>query len=406
MVESGPDVAAVLSAEFLRDPLPTYAYLRVHEPVSLVDLPDGGHAWLVSRHEDVRRGLSDPRLSNDQATLKMSTPFDALPDALRSATVTDVANLDPPDHARLRSFITVPFSAAAAARLRPWLVELANELIDGFTGLDTVDLVAEFAAPFAGRSLAEICGIPAADYAEVQSLANAVVTAIHGGTPEALVQPAQRLHGYIGSVIAARSATPGDDLFSDLVTAHRDGQLSADELTSTIFGLLNAGQEGTANLIGNGLHLLLTHPGELARLRADPGLLPSAVEEFARYTAPLDLPIFRSSPTDTDIAGTTIPANEPIMFSLLSAGHDESVFGCPAGLDIARVDNRHLAFGRGRHICPGAALGRVQAQVAIGELLARTGDALRLAVPAKQITRRPSGVTRSVSALPAHLDLT
>ncbi|PKW18035.1 cytochrome P450 family protein [Saccharopolyspora spinosa] len=389
-----------LSPEFLANPLPTYAFLRTNQPVSPVALPDGGRAWLVTRYDDVRKGLSDPRLSNDQTRLRVSTPFDALPVAVRPAIVGDVQNLDPPDHTRIRRLLAPVFSAQAAERMRPRLVALAGELIDSFGDRPQVDLVAEYAAPFAGRSLAEICGIPADQHEHFQSLANAVVTAIHGGTPDALVAPALELYEYIESLCADREAHTGEDLLSALVREHKDGHLSRPELTSTIFGLLNAGQEGTANLIGNGLHLLLTHPAELTRLQADPQLLPSAVEEFARYTAPLDLPIFRSSEKDTQFAGTAVPAHEPIMFSLLSAGHDESRFDKPAQLDIGRADNHHLAFGRGTHFCPGAPLARVQVQVAIGELLARTGSALRLAVAADQIVPRTSVVTRALAALP------
>ncbi|MFD9736502.1 cytochrome P450 [Umezawaea sp. NPDC059074] len=403
MTPSPSAVPEPLSAEFLKCPLPTYAHLRSADPVSPIALPGGGRAWLVTRYADVRHGLSDPRLSNDQSRLSMATPFDALPAELRSATVRDVQNTDPPDHTRLRALLAPAFSAAAAERLRPRLVALANELIDAFAGREVVDLVADYAAPFAGRALAEVCGIPEHEYARFQSLANAVVTAIHGGSPEALVAPATELHGYIGDLLAARPAEPSDDVLSDLVRANRDGLLSGDELSSTVFGLLNAGQEGTANLIGNGLHLLLTHPAELARLRADPGLLPTAVEEFARLTAPLDLPIFRSGAVDVEFGATTVPAGEPIMFSLLSSGHDGERFPDPTALDVGRTDNPHLAFGRGTHFCPGAPFGRVQVRVAIGELLARTGGALRLAVPADRIARRPSVVTRALDALPAHL---
>ncbi|MGW3472880.1 cytochrome P450 [Saccharopolyspora sp. NPDC000995] len=354
----------------------------------------------MTRYDDVRKGLSDPRTSNDQTQHPVSTPFDALPAVVRPAIVGDVQKFDPPDNKRIRRMLAPAFWAQAAERLRPSLIALAGELIDSFGERPQVDLVAEYAAAFAGRSLAEIFGIPADQHEHFQSLANAVVTAIHGGTPDALVAPALELYDYIETFCADREAHAGEDLLSVLVREHKDGHLNRPELTSRIFALLNAGQEGTANLIGNGLHLLLTHPAELARLRAYPQLLPSAVEEFARYTAPLDLPIFRSSGKDTQFAGTAVPAHEPIMFSLLSAGHDENRFDKPAQLDIGRADNHHLAFGRGTHFCPGVPLARVQVQVAIGELLARTGSASRFAVAADQIVARTSVVTRGLAALP------
>ncbi|MET0134381.1 MAG: cytochrome P450 [Kibdelosporangium sp.] len=400
MTEPTDPPAPPMSPGFLANPLPTYAFLRKNQPVAPLPLPNGGRAWLVTRYDDVRKGLTDPLMSNNQAKLAVDTPFEALPAHLRPFISGDVQNLDPPDHTRIRKLLTPAFSAQAAERLRPRLAEVARELIDGFGGRTEVDLIAEYAAPFAGRSFAEICGIPGAGYEQFQSLAAGVVNAIHGGAPDALVTPALKLYDYVEALCAARKAHSDGGLIADLVREHTAGGLSKSELTSTIFGLLIAGQEGTANLIGNGLHLLLTHPAELARLRADARLMPLAVEEFARYTAPLDLPIFRSSPKDTCFAGTTVPANEPIMFSLLSAGHDETQFDRPDRLDIERVPNQHLAFSRGTHFCPGAPLGRVQVQVAIGELLTTIGPALRLAVPADRITPKASVVTRSIAALP------
>jgi cytochrome P450 len=389
-----------LSKEFFADPPKTYEWLRANDPVVPVEVPGGGRAWLVTRYDDVRAGLSDPRLSNVQARLAMSTPFDALPPALRAATVRDVQNLDPPEQTRLRRLISAPFSAQSAARHRPRLTALAQELIDGFAD-GVTDLVADYAAPFAGRALAELLGVPAEDHPVFQSLSNAVVNAIHGGEPEALAAPATELHGRIRELLAAKAAAPADDLLTTLLHAREQGTLTDDELTSTVFGLLNAGQEGTTNLIGNGLHLLLTHPAELDRLRADPSLLPFAIEEFARLTAPLDLPIFRSCPVAIELGGVTVPANEPIMFSLQSSGRDETRFPRPEQLDIRRANKSHLAFGHGAHFCPGAPFGRVQAQIAIGELLARTEP--RLAVRPGEIRPRASVVTRGLTALPVHL---
>ncbi|WP_329041378.1 cytochrome P450 [Streptomyces sp. NBC_00178] len=379
----------------------TYAWLRDNRPVAPIALPGGDRAWLITRYDDVRAGLSDPQLSNDQNRLALPTPFDVLPAHIRSAVITDVQNVDPPQHSRLRGLLAPLFSPSQAAARRPRLQSLADELIDSLADRNTVDLVADFAMPFAAGSLAEILGIPLAESAHFQRIANAVVSAIHGGAPDDLAAAALEQHAYVADLIARTASAPESGLVSDLVRAHQDGELSAEEMSSTIFGLLIAGQEGTANLIASGMHLLLTHPEQLAKLRKDAGLITSAVDEFARYSTPLDLPIFRSCPRDVEFSGGTVPANEPIMFSLASSGRDGARFDRPDDVDITRVDTQHLAFGRGVHFCPGARFGRVQAEVAIGTLVARCAEGMALEPDGVEWQR--STVTRALRSLSVHL---
>jgi cytochrome P450 len=394
--------AEPFSETFVRNPYPTYSRLRADGPVIPVPLPSGGRAWLVTRYDDVRRGLSDPRLSNVQARLNVPAPFDVLPLELRPAVISDLLNVDDPDHARLRTLIAPAFSATAAEAFRPRLEALADNLISALAGRETADLVDEFATPFAVRSLAEVLGVSAESHGQFQQVASAVVAAIHGRDPDQLLAPALAQHAYIEQLLADVRKRPRIGLLSRLVRAHNKGELSRHELTSVVFGLLIAGQEGTANLIGTGLYLLLTHPDQLSRLRTDTTLLGTAVDEFARYEAPLDLTIFRSYHQELQFSGVTVPPGEPLMFSLGSAGRDGTQFRCPDQLDIGRANNPHLSFGRGRHYCPGASLGRVQVQVAINKLMARF-PRLELAVPADQVPWRPTVITRGTSALPVRL---
>jgi len=207
---------------------------------------------------------------------------------------------------------------------------------------------------------------------------------------------------YIRRLIARKRPEPADDPGSALIAVHDGGdRLSEDELTSMVFLLLAAGHETTATLIGNAAYLLLAHPDQARRIRAEPTLLPAAIEEILRYESPVATSTFRVTAEAVEIGGQSIPAGQPVLVALLSANRDPARFADADVLDPARDTAGHLAFGHGMHYCLGAPLARLQAHIAIGALLARYPDA-RLAVPVERLTWRPGLLMHALTALPVH----
>jgi cytochrome P450 len=379
--------------EFLEDRHSAYEHLRAADPVCPAVLPSGERVWLVTRHADVREGMSDPRLSNDSTRWQQGVrPYAAAPD-LEAAIAQDMLNADPPRHTGMREVIAEWLTVARSERFRDHLADICAELLDGFTVGTVIDVVRDYTEPFASRAAADLLGVSHEFHAEFCRLAHQIVVAmLNKHTDSDLVAPSTRLLDMAKEMIESKRGAPAEDLLTTLVAAHDAGRLSAADLTSTMHLLLIAGHEGPTNLSGSGIQLLLTNPDQLDRLRADPGLLPSAVEEFLRMEPPLDLAFPRYAEVPITLSEVTIPAGEPIMFSLVSAGRDEDRFRDPDRLDIGRRERHHFAFGRGRHYCVGAALGRIECQVAIGSLLSRFPD-LRLA-PGENVAWRPSVIAR------------
>jgi cytochrome P450 len=363
-------------------------------------MPSGEQAWLVTGFADVRRGLSDPRLSNDQRKLKIRRPFEDLPAGAEPAVTTDLLQVDDPAHSRLRALVSESFTVQKAEGFRGRLEEISAELLDGFAADTSIDVVADFAVPFTTKATAELLGIPAELEQPFRDWGYQIAATILKKHGDELTRPVMDLHGFVEELVEYKRARPADDLLTLL--AGEEVRMSPDERTSMIHLLLIAGQEGPVNLISTGTYLLLANPEQLAQLRGNPELLPGAVEEFLRYEAPLGLGIYRSSAEPVTFSGVTVPPGEPILFSLLSSGRDARRFTEPEQIDIVRGDHAHLGFGWGRHYCLGAPLGRVEAQVAIGSLIARFPE-LRFAVPSEEITWRPNVITRGLATLPVEL---
>jgi cytochrome P450 len=240
--------------------------------------------------------------------------------------------------------------------------------------------------------------VPVADRDSFRTWSNTIVAG--SANRERLPGAMQAMVAYIRRLIAERRAHPGDDLLSGLIGV-RDEQdrLSEDELSSMVFLLLIAGHETTVNLIGNGAYLLLGRRERWDRLRAEPALLPGAIEEFLRFEGPVETATFRVATEDLVIGGTTVKAGDPVLVALLAADRDEGRFPDSDELRLDRAQNPHLAFGHGIHSCLGAPLARLEAQVAFGKLLARF-PRLRLAVPAEELTWRPGVLMRGLQSLP------
>ncbi|WP_235921737.1 cytochrome P450 family protein [Lentzea tibetensis] len=365
-------------------------------------LPDGRQVWMVKGYAEARSAFTDPRLSNDTTRMGAMDPLASLPAEIKSLIAMDMLNSDPPEHTKRRKRLAPAFTGRKIATLRPLVSGIVDEIIDALDGRRDVDLVEMYASQVSVRVLAEIVGIAAQDLENVRSWSDTFVKELLV-VSDSLLDATRSLLGYCYELVARKRAAPGDDLVSQLVSSFDTADQAADdELASTVFILLIAGQTATAQLIAKALALLLTHPTQLEMLRAEPALISSAVEEVLRVSPPLSISGFRLTTEPVTIAGTTIPAGEIVICSLDDANRDETRFVAPGEFDVRREDNQHLSFGHGIHRCLGVHLARLEAEIAIGELIGRFPDA-RLAIHSDQLTWVERGIMRTLEALPVHL---
>jgi cytochrome P450 len=384
---------------YYQDPAGFFARLRASQPVAPVQMPGYGRAWMVTRYADVRAVLIDPRLARDIRRW----PGGGRTRPSEATGINDhMLHSDPPDHTRLRRLVQKPFAARRAA-LRPRAQEIAAGLLDELAARDdhVVDLLGRYARPLPIAVICELLGVPVADRAWIRD----TVYAYDEHTEHERVE--RELAAYFTELITASRAEPGDDLISALLLARDDAggagdALSGDELLGTVFLLVMAGFDTTINLIASGTLALLTHPGELARLRADPSLLPAAVEELLRFTSPVNHANDRFTTEDVTIGGVKIPAGEWVIPAISSADWDPAQFPRAGRLDLSRDTSGHVAFGHGVHHCLGAPLARMEAEVALGALLARF-PGLSLAVPAAELRWRPVSLMNGLESLPVRL---
>ena len=390
------------------DPYPYYAELRRDRPVLRATVPGRGTVWVVSRHADVAALLKDPRFSNDRRGAGLRSPFFGglpMPRALKTLSATMVG-ADDPRHARLRGLVGRAFTPRRIADLEGRVVAIASDLADRAAARGGMDLIADFALPLPFTVIAELLGVPVDLRAEFRRRVAGLLSPPRSiALRLAVWMP--RLVGLIGffeRLVDRRRREPDDGLISALVAAEDGGErLSAQELTAMVFLLFFAGHETTVNLIGNGMLALFDHPGELARLRADPDLMPAAVEELLRFTNPVEAVAMRYTTGPVRLAGVDLPARATVMGLISSANRDPDAFAEPDRLDLARRDNRHLALGAGAHYCLGASLARLEARVGFATLLERFPD-LALAVPRDAVAWRPPGALRGLTRLPVRWD--
>jgi cytochrome P450 len=381
---------------YFADPHAAYDRMRECAPVHRVRVPDGSFVWLVTREPDVRAGLSDPRLSVDKAHSRDGYAGFSLPPALDR----NLLNIDAADHARLRRLVSGAFTGRRAEDMRERIQAVADELVDAMTARGRADLLADFATPLPLTVIGDLFDVPAAGRWDFVTWTNGMLTPTRPGQ---VAESAGSIYRFLVDLVATRRAEPGDDLLSTLITARDAGdRLSEDELVSLAFLLLWAGIENVQHTIANGMLTLLGHPDQLAALRADPGLLPAAVEELLRHSHPNVVSIRRFAVTDIEIGGTRVPAGDTVMFALASANRDGTRIEDPARFTIRRRDNPHLAFGHGPHYCVAAALARMQLGVAVGTLVRRCPE-LALGVPAGELRWRQSFRAWGVEELPVVL---
>jgi cytochrome P450 len=394
----------LFSREFIDDPYPAYAWLREHAPIHRTRLPNGVEAYLVTRYDDVRAVLADPRLSKNAA---VSYPGwkpgrTGIPGEHRSGIAAHLLNLDPPDHTRLRRLVAKAFTPRRVADFEPRVVEIADRLLDDF-GPEPVDVIRAYAFPLPVIAICELLGVPAEDQVIFHEWASGMLD--KSGPRGGVGRSVKRVRGYLRDLIhKKRLALPADpaadDLLSALIRASDQGEhLTEDEAAAMAFILLFAGFETTVNLIGNGVLALLTHPGQLAALKADPGLLDGAVEELLRYDGPVEFGTWRFTTEPITVGGARIAAGEPVLVVLASADRDPARFSDPDKLDLARNEGGNLALGHGIHFCLGAPLARMEGRIAFQRLFARHPD-LRLAADPADLRRHSGLIMRGLHELP------
>ncbi|MEU1338265.1 cytochrome P450 [Streptomyces sp. NPDC005827] len=391
-----PGPTDVDPVELLADPYAVYARLRETGPVHRVAGTDGLPAWLVTRYEDVRQALADPRFSLDKAHAK---PGGYRGFALPPALDANLLNMDPPDHTRVRRLVSQAFTPRRVALLREPVRRTADALLDAIAPLGRADLIAAYAGPLPIVVICELLGVAEEDRPDFRSWTDALVVP-DPARPERTKEAVGALLGFFARLLARKRAEPADDLVSAMIAVRdEEDRLSEDELMSLVFLILFAGYENIVHLIGNATLALLRNPAQLAALRADPALLGPAVEELARYDGPAPLAIRRFPTEDVTLGGVTVPAGETVLLSLAAAHRDPRRFPDPDRLDLGRDAAGHLALGHGIHYCLGAPLARLETEIALGALLDRF-PGLELDVPVDRLSWRPSMRTRGLLALP------
>ncbi len=372
------------SGRVLTDPYPTYRQLRERDPIHRMRLIDG---WALTRYEDVQAMLLDHRRFSSG---------ESGPNYTRNASMLD---LDPPDHTRLRSLVSKAFTPRSIAELGPRIQQIVDELLNAVEGKTRFDLIDSFAFPLPVIVIAEMIGVPTQDLEQFKDWSNDIVLSLEPIlTEEQRVrfrQSEQELYEYFEGIIAQRRRTPQDDLVSALLAAEEEGdKLSHEELLATLLLLLVAGNETTRNMIGNGMLALLRNPEELWRLRNNPDLLDSAIDELLRYDSPVQLD-GRTVVEDLELGGKRMRAGQQVVAVIGAANRDPGAFSEPDRLDIGRKEKSHISFGRGIHFCLGASLAMLEGRIAFASLLEHFSS-IRLAAEPRQ---RKQVVLRGVEDL-------
>jgi pimeloyl-[acyl-carrier protein] synthase len=385
------------SPEFIANPYAAFEQLRrAGGPVFMPHRGATGGMWLVTRYDDVAFVLKDAQTSKNARRYA--------PEPGEPAVAPDMLGSDPPDHTRLRGLANRAFTPQRVRELEPRILQIADELIDRLAAEPQADCIAGFALPLPVLVIAELLGVPAEDRQTFGAWSAAFIAGVDAfGSAEAAKASDQALlslQQYFVNLIARRRAEPGPDLLSALI-AVRDShdRLSEGELISMCILLLVAGYHTTVNLLGNGLLALLRHPDQLARLRANPALMPSAVEEMLRYESPVQRATFRIAIAPVEVAGQVIEPGQQISAVIAAANRDPEHFAEPERFDIGRSPNRHLSFGLGIHFCLGAPLARTEARLGLGRLLERLPN-LRLAEPSAPPDWRANTMFRGLRSLP------
>jgi cytochrome P450 len=389
------------------DPYPLFDEMRERCPAHQVRLADGHDAWLVIGHDAARQALKDTRLSKD-----MVAALDEDPEVVDAGLpgpdfARHMLAVDGEDHARLRHLVSRAFAPSRIAALEPSIERIARELLDELEAgaAAAVDLIEGFAHPLPFRVISELIGIPTEDQEPLHCWFQILFQPWSGSPPPEAVAASNSIVAYLEQLVDDHREHPADDLIGVLVSASDEYEkLTQQELLSSLFQLIVAGQDTTTSLIGNSVVALLDHPDQLHLLCAEPERMPAAIEELIRFSAPVPHATFRVTTEPVELDGIEIPAHNQVLVCLGGANHDPNELENPERLDIARPPKTHLGFGFGPHFCLGVHLARLEGRVALTALFERYPQ-LRLAVDRGELnwTHGDGLVLRGLADLPVHL---
>ncbi|MEU3369440.1 cytochrome P450 [Streptomyces sp. NPDC006660] len=384
------------------------AALRAAGPLVRVVLPGGVGCYSVTHHAEARALLTDPRLVKDinswgawgRGEIPLDWPLIGLANPGRS-----MLTVDGDEHRRLRTLVAQALTVRRVERLRAGIEALTTSMLDRLAALpegEVVDLKAEFAYPLPMNVISELMGVDAADHPRLKALFEKFFST--QTPPEEVPRMMAALGELFGRIVESKRRAPGDDLTSALIAASEDGDhLTTEEITNTLQLMIAAGHETTISLIVNAVVALETHPEQRALVLAGKVAWENVIEETLRWSTPTSHVLFRFATEDVPVGDRVLPAGEALIVSFGAIGRDEAQHGPTAGdFDVTRTPNRHISFGHGPHVCPGAALSRLEAGVALPALYARF-PSLRLAVPPSSLRNKPIVTQNDLHTLPVHL---
>jgi cytochrome P450 len=397
----------LFTPEFVQDPYPAYRRLLDEGPLHFVDVSGGWGVWAVVGHAECSAVAKDPRFSVRRTEGMLSMlPLDKQGEFKELVRMLGLwmIFIDPPEHTRMRKLMNAGFGQSAAEALRPQVEKVVDKYLDSFGNASEADLVNELAYPMPVRVISELLGVPETMHDSFLHWSAAI--AEFNGSPQRTVEQAKNaqaavlaLTDFFRQAVAERRKNKGNDLISLLIDIKEEGEaLTEEELYAQCVMLLFAGHETTRNLIASGLYLLLRAPEKMAELRENPALIRSAVEEFLRFESPIQYTA-RVTKEPIELCGVRIPKRQTILCMLGAANRDAKQFKNPDVLDLARLNNQHLAFSAGPHFCIGAQLARLEGQVAVLRTIER--------FPKMSLTRgvewQPNFGFRGLKVLPVSL---
>jgi hypothetical protein len=390
--------------EYTRDPYPTFKHFREEEPIFFSRV-FGAH--FVTRYDDCVEMLRSPQTSADRRDTLLFRAvrwFNRNEPEFSAFFERNLLMLEDQDHRRLRGLISKAFTPRRVEALRPRLEAVAEDLLDNVAPGGSIELIADFAYPFPLIAIAELLGVPREDHSQFRRWTAGLVQILDplqgsdGARP--MRQATRDLFAYFRPLLAARRAEPRDDLLSAMIHAEDAGdQLDENDLLALCTLVLAAGHETTANLVGNAVVALLRHPEQRKRLVEDPGLLPTAVDEFLRFDSPIQF-TDRAIAEDFELGGQHFRKGQFVGILLASANRDADQFENPDSLDVGRDPNPHLALSHGAHFCLGAQLARMETEIALGALLRRYPD---FTGEPEAVAWRRSSLLRGPVAVPLNL---
>ena len=407
-VEPDPTAAVASSlspfnSQFAANPFPLLAQMRSMGAIVQIPIPFDStqRAWLVTRMEEAVQVLKDRNFTVDRSLTSSDVAQGQQQETsgAPSFLARSMISVDEPDHRRLRGLVSKAFTPKYIQSLRPSIQQIADELLDKVQKQGSMDLVEDYAYPLPINVISDMLGVPHKNREQIRLWSETIAGGSRGSREEQR-ERVRAFSNYVVQLVAEKRQHPQNDLISHLIQLEEEGdRLSEPELLSMIGLLIFAGHETTSNLIGIGSLVLLDHPEQLEKMKADVSLVPSAVEELLRINGPVLSPAPRFATEDVELGGQHIHRGDIVLVALASANRDEAQFTQPDEVDIARSLNRHIAFGQGIHICLGAPLARLEGDIAFTTLLRRMPN-LRLNVPRETITWRGGFNLRGLTSLP------